>query len=369
MKKVLVLGWYWNVWGVASKDLAKSWFDVVIGWRNEQKMKNFVEKNKDQKFDTLVIDFDKTLESLKNFDIVVNCLDFSLNQKILQACLENKVNYIDLGDSYEWIQKSLKLKKSFEQQKVLAVLGWWSSPGIINIMLKYLTKDKKQITDVKMSFADINHKPSKNLVLPFNFRTVIDEVLSDALIFQGWKYDFVPWASEEFEIDFWRYWKQTLFSTAHDENYSIPHFLKSKWLKSFRYVMAHEPRLMRFVKDLKDFGFLNTEKTKVETYEISPFDFTNSLMQKFMPQETQIDDQEILWLQVDWEIFSIENFSQDGIAAWVMNTGIWISIIAQYMLNFCQNEVWMKHPEDVVENIDWFFEQLKSRWFLINPKL
>lgn len=369
-KKLLVLWGYWNVWAVASTDLANSWFDVTLGGRSEEKMKKFSAQNPDCNFKLLVLDFSKDLsERFKNYDMIVNCLDFSLNQQVLKACLEAKTTYIDLWDSYEWIIDSHKLAKDFEKQKVLACLGGWSSPGLINILLKYVTKNKSQVKDVKMSFADINHKSSENLVLPFNFRTVIDEVLSDALIFQDWKESFVPWASEEFEVDFWRYWKQKLFSTAHDESYSIPRFLNSKWLKSFRYIMAHEFRLMRFVKDLKDFGFLSNEKQKIWEASISPFDFTNVLMQKFMPQENEAEDQEILWLEVDWEVSSIENFSKNWTPAWVMNTGIWMSLIAQYILNFCPNQYWMKYPEDLVENEQWIFEQLKKRDFLINPKL
>jgi hypothetical protein len=57
------------------------------------------------------------------------------------------------------------------------------------------------------------------------------------------------------------------------------------------------------------------------------------MMKKFLPKNFKSDDRELLYIAIDDTIISIINYSVDGTAAGIMNTGIGASLITQYLVN------------------------------------
>lgn len=372
MKKILVLWWYGNVWQVVVRDLLESGEFVWIAWRDEKKIDNFTSKltNKNHKKEVIDLKSEKLLEKIfKEYDLVVNCLEYTFNQIILDLCIKLWKNYVDLWDDYAGIKISRSKDWLAKESGVSACLWAWSAPWIVNVLTKYAVKDMEKVETVTISFADDTKKAPAEM-LPFNFTTVVEEILWDALLFENWKYTFVHWSSKKVDWDFCKWWvNKTCFLpksyvTNHDEQFSLPDYLSEKWIKNLYFIMKHTPNLIRLVKSLNEFWFLDKQnKVNIKWIEITPFEATNSMMNRFNPQNFEVEDRESLFIKLDEKVVEIVNYSVNWIPAWVMNTWIWCSLIAQYLAN---NTItpWVHHPEYFVDD-NWFISELKKRNFEI----
>ncbi len=372
MKRILVLGWYWNVWQVVVRDLLDSNFFVWIAWRDENKIENFMKKLNSKNLEKVVVDLRNEKELVKIFkkyDLVANCLEYTFNSLVLDICLLSWKSYVDLWDDYNWIKISRTKDWLAKESWISACLWAGSAPWIVNILTKFASRDMKKVETLTISFNDeIKNAPDK--MLPFNFQTVVEEILWDALLFEDWKYKFVKWSSKKINADFCQLSRgrsscflPKSYVTNHDEQFSLPELLSEKWIKNVYFVMKHSDWLISLVKSLDEFGFLSKEKINIKWVEISPFEFTNSIMAKFAPQNFDVEDKESLFIKLDEKVVEIVNYSVSWIPAWVMNTWIWCSLIAQFLAN---NELtpWVYHPEDFVEE-EWFIDELKKRNFEI----
>lgn len=371
MKKILVLWGYWNIWQVVVRDLISSDFFVWVAWRDSLKIDNFISKIDSKNIEKVLVDLKnevQLLEIFRNYDLILNCLEYTFNQTILDICLKIWKNYVDLWDDYKWIKTSRSKDWDAKEKWISACLWAWSAPWIVNILTKYVARDMEKIETVTISFNDeIKNAPEK--ILPFNFQTVVEEITWDALLFEDWKYKFVEWSSKKIDANFCKNnrHKQCFlpwsYVTNHDEQFSLPDYLRDKWIQNLYFVMKHSENVIKLVESLDEFWFLSKEKINIKWVEISPFDFCNAVMSKFAPQNFKVEDKESLFIKLDDKIIEIVNYSVDWVPSWVMNTWIWASLISQYLAN---NELtpWVYHPEDFIDE-DWFIEELKKRNFEI----
>lgn len=375
MKKILVLGWYWNVGQVVVHDLINSNFIVWIAWRNEEKIDAIIKKMLWKKSSWVVkkvlidlTDEKSLIEIFKKYDLVVNCLEYTFNQLILDLCIEAWKNYVDMWDDYKWIKLSRTKDWLVKESWIIACLWAGSAPWIVNVLIKYAVKNMEKVETLTISFSDIiKNAPEK--MLPFNFQTVVEEITWDALLFENWKYKFVEWSSKKINANFcWLNKEKNCFLpwsfvTNHDEQYSLPEYLNNKWLKNLYFVMKHSDNVIKLVESLNEFWFLNKDKISIEWIETSPYDFCNTIMAQYAPQNFKVEDKESLFIKLDEKIVEIVNYSVDGVPAWIVNTWIWASLIAQYLANNEQTP-WVYHPEYFVDDV-WFIEELKKRNFEI----
>ncbi|MDD2871292.1 MAG: saccharopine dehydrogenase NADP-binding domain-containing protein [Candidatus Gracilibacteria bacterium] len=371
MKKILVLGGYGNVGQIVVSDLINSNMYVGIAGRDESKINKFIEKLNSKKAEKVVIDLkdEKSLtKKIKSYDLIINCLEYTFNQLILDLCMKAGKNYVDLGDDYDGIKISRSKDGLAKESGIAACLGAGSAPGIVNVLTKYAVKDMEKIETVTVSFADeIIDAPEQ--MLPFNFQTVVEEIKGKALLFENGKYKFVEGSSKKINADFCvdsnvnQCYLPKSFVTNHDEQFSLPDYLSDKGIKNFYFVMKHSDNVINLVQSLDEFGFLSKEKINIKGIEISPFEFCNTMMSKFAPQNFEVKDKESLFIKIDEKVVEIANNSVNGVPAGVMNTGIGCSLIAQYLAN---NDLTpgVYHPEDFVDDL-WFIDELKKRDFEI----
>ncbi len=366
MKKMLVLGGYGNVGKVVVKDLVTSGFTVWIAGRDESKINELIGELNSPLAVSEIIDLRNSSQLVgvfKKYEIVVNCLEYTLNAGIVDACLEAKVSYVDLWDTYAWILRSYELSEKFKANGTFACLWAGSAPWIVNVVMKKVVKQKQNIDTIIVSFADILNIPMDNM-LPFNFKTVVDEIWDDALIWENGTHSFIPGSSKTVHVDFpfW-FWSDDLYITNHDEQYSLPLNFKDTWIKNFYFVMKHSKKFLQLIPLLKEFWFLASEKVNIKGTDISPFEFSENLMKKFLPKHFKSDDKELLYVRVDDTVISIINYSVDGTAAGIMNTGIGASLITQFLAEH-EWSLWTFHPEVIVDE-EWMINELKKRNFEI----
>jgi len=84
---------------VVAQDLLRSGFFVGIAGRNAEKIEELREKLGRQKSESHILDFSNEkvlIDAMHDYDVVLNCVEYTLNQMILQACIKAKKHYIDL---------------------------------------------------------------------------------------------------------------------------------------------------------------------------------------------------------------------------------------------------------------------------------
>lgn len=371
MKKVIVLWGYGNVGKVVVSDLIQSGYEVAIAGRDEKKIDMFIKLLNSPQATKVIVNFKdpaKVKEAIASYDTVVNCLEYTFNQGIIDACLEMKKNYIDLGDDYEGIKTSRSKDGKAKEAGVSLCLGAGSAPGIVNVFVKHIAKKKDKVETLTISFADeIKNAPEK--MLPFNFTTVVEEILGNALLFENGKYSFVPGSGKVIDANFCHNTRATQcvlrnsYVTNHDEQFSLPEYLSDKGIKNVYFVMKHADNIIQLVHSLNEFGFLDKTKRDFGWVQMSPLDFTNAIMKKYDPQNFTVEDKETLFVKLDDTVVEIINESVNGVPAWVMNTGIGCSLIAQYLTEKTTTP-WVMHPEDFVDDI-WMIEELKKRNFTL----
>lgn len=366
MKKILLLWGYGTVGSVVARDLVQSGFFVGIAGRNAKKIEELRNTLGMKQSESHILDFSDEnilIWAMHKYDVVLNCIEYTLNQMILKACINAKKHYIDLWDYYEGILESRSHNSVLKDAGIIGLLWAGSSPGIINVMIAYIARKKKSVEEVIVSFSDIV-KSADETMLPFNFQTVVEEITGEALAFENGIYKFIPGATKSIPVDFGpEFWKADCYVTNHDEQYSLPVFFKEKGIKNCYFVMKHSPLYLKLIPLMKQLSFFSEEKIKIWDIGVSPVEFINTFMKRFLPAEFESDDREILFARVDNTTVWVINNSVDGIPAGIMNTGIGASLIAQYIATHDVTP-WIHHPEDCIDS-EWMIKELKKRNFEI----
>jgi lysine 6-dehydrogenase len=110
-------------------------------------------------------------------DVLVNSASYRINLDAMQACLEARCHYLDLGGLYWMTGRQLERHDEFERAGLLGLLGMGSSPGKTNVMavkaVRALGATPRRV-DVIAGGRDL--EPPAGFSVPYALRTLIDEL-------------------------------------------------------------------------------------------------------------------------------------------------------------------------------------------------
>lgn len=162
MRKILILGGYGNFGWRISRALAKSAIPIVICGRNENKAKalaNSLQKDYPHSaIETSCFDVNKDLiRELKKQQpllIINTCGPFqNSDYKIAQNCIDHQVHYIDLSDGRDFVNNISMLDHKAQKNKVLAVSGASTVPGLSSAVIEEYKSEFLQIDSIKFGIA------------------------------------------------------------------------------------------------------------------------------------------------------------------------------------------------------------------------
>ena len=138
--RFIVLGGVGDVGSVVTKDLAAvdGTAEVCIGDINLDKARK-MSAELGAKVAARAIDInDKAglVSALKGYDVAVNCVGpfYKHGSKVLEACVEARVNYVDICDDYDAAEVLLGLDVRCREAGITAIICQGASPGITNMM-------------------------------------------------------------------------------------------------------------------------------------------------------------------------------------------------------------------------------------------
>lgn len=376
--KFIIIGGYGEIGSYATRDLVKSCKGgkIIVAGRDEKKAIKYAQSFKRKNVIGRKVDIknkDELAELLKGSDVVVNCSNYYNNLNVMNACLQAKCNYLDLGGLFHITKKQLKLHNQFKRRKLIAVLGCGSTPGITNVLAEYGSHFFDKIHEIHVTFADHDYSHYKHhFVLPYSIFTLEDEFTKKPAVFTKGKLKFVKALSGKRTINFPKpVGDLNGYYTLHSELATFPSSFKNKGIKECSFRVTFTDDFIHDVNVIIESGMLSKKPITLGKNKVVPADVALKELNRLIPShKDKVNDLEYIRV----EIIGIKNkkdltmtldclTKSDKIVnapAGIVDTGIPPSIIAQ-MISKKQVKKYGVLPPEKCVHPKKFFTELKKR--------
>jgi saccharopine dehydrogenase (NAD+, L-lysine-forming) len=311
------------------------------------------------------------IKKVKPF-MVINCAEADWNLSVYQACLKNKVHVIDLGsDDGIMTGKQLEMDVAFRRQKLIAITGCGSTPGVNNVMLDYAVGLLDSVHTVEAGFAWNSN--IKEFVVPFSIPSIVEEFTDPASFVKNNKWmKKIPMETVRGKR-YQEIGRNKRFMVRHPEPYTFYHYYKDRGLKNVKFYAGFPTHSFSTIYNFITLGLASKEKLQMNGWEIQPLEFLTEVLRNSKRPEGY-EEKEVLWVEAIGrkdnkrkEIFMeciVNTLPGWQDAGCNIDTGIPTSIIAQMIING-QIKAWGSFaPEAVVPHTD-FFKMLKEKKMIV----
>lgn len=357
---------------IVAKDLLESGYSVLLCANDDYGLDNLLEYKKS---DFALIDLRK-IERVKRVikksgaNIVVNCAIDDFNLHVSKMCLDLGVHYVDLGSAdEEMTYAQFNMSKGFKEKGLIGVTGMGSTPGINNVMLRYIRPQFDTIHTVHLGFAWDSNMPV--FVPPFSIDAIAWEFTEKAKIYENGKY--VLRAPEECNISYYykTIGKLKTYYTGHVEHFTFYEYLKDAGIKNIMVMSSFPSHSRSAIEKLIELGFTNkVPKIEVDGVAIKPLDYTTEVL-RHLPVPEGYTEKENIWLKVfgtkDGKEKMVEMDATAGTqpgwedATCNVDTGMPVSIAAQMIKDGRITQTGMYAPEFGVPPMEFFAELGKRK--------
>ena len=373
----VVLGATGDEGSIASEDLIKSGYSVLLCGRNKERIKHLL-RHKNVKFAYVnVRDVKKTSIIIKKSGakIVINCVELRLNLEVMKSCLLAAVNYLDLGGLQEMTIKQYKLYKEFRNKKLIALLGCGSTPGIANVMAAHAVNQFDTVEHIDLGFGWNSN--IKKFVLPYSIESIIYELTTIPIVLESGKYKKTKTCVFEKIDNIQGVGKQIIYCIVHSEVYTFGKYFKNKGLKMVHYAAGFPEHSHEVLKLLIDLGLGSKDTIILNGKYVKIIDFTREVLKK-TSRPKNYRETENVWVKVigkkngnektktmECITNTLKGFENAGSN---INTGMTISIMGQLLFRGLINETGVIAPEVCVPCKPFFIELAKRKIIMYEDK-
>jgi saccharopine dehydrogenase (NAD+, L-lysine-forming) len=228
---------------------------------------------------------------LKDADACLNAMVYYMNLQVMEACLETKVPYTDMGGLFHLTRKQLELNDRFAEAGVSAVLCMGSAPGVPNVQTRYAADRLDTIEYVRI-YDGIKPPPPGSTNFSYAVPTIIDELTMPPVVYRDGEFVACEPLSE-FE-DYWFTPPLGLLPmhlSLHSEPVTIARSFQHKGLRECFFKINYwgmAKEMVEKVRVLADFGFAGGEPVDVRGQHIVPRDLLVTLMADYVPSVTDM---------------------------------------------------------------------------------
>lgn len=299
--------------------------------------------------------------------VVVNCAEGDWNLNVYKVCLAEKKNVIDLGSDIPMTRDQLAMHGAYREAGITAITGCGSTPGVNNIMFRYVHEQLDELEAVEAGFAwDAN---IKKFVVPFSIQSIIEEFTEPAphIVNGEWR-ESSPMDTVE-EREFRTIGRQKCFLVRHPETHTFYQGGKRDGLKHVLFYAGFPDHSFNAIKNFIDCGLASKEPIVVGGAKILPLDALTQTLRNVEPPDGY-REKENLWVKVAGKkngerreitmeclVDTIDGWEDAGCN---IDTGMPASIIAQMVSDGVIAERGSFPPGSVVPP-DRFFQALRRR--------
>ncbi len=354
---------------IASRMLLEDGHTVLLCAIDDYKMDKLIEHPKaDFAFiDLRRMDRVKRVVRKSGAKVVVNCAIDDYNFAVTKMALDLEMNYVDLGSEEPMFYQQLELHNSFKEKGIIGITGIGSTPGITNVMLRYVRPQFDTIHTVHVGFTWDSNLPV--FVTPFSIDAISYEFSEPAKLLESG--EFVHKYPDEADVDYYykSIGKQKTRYTKHIEHHSFYEYLKDMGIQNVAVFSSFPNHSYTALRTLVDLGFMSKEPLQIEGVSIRPLDFTSELLRRISVPEGYTE-KENLWLKVFGKKKGIECVAEmdcivHTLPGWEdatcnIDTGFPVAILAEMIFNDLIPEKGLFSPEFVIPP-ELFFKELAKR--------
>jgi len=246
---------------------------------------------------------DNLRTGIRGSGAVANCTTHHLNLKVMEACLAEGVNYVDMGGLFHVAKKQLQLDDRWKAKGITAVLGMGSAPGIVNVMSRYAVDMLDSVESIFIRDGIVNlAEMDTPLAVPYALGTLLDEFMMNAFILENGELKEVPPFYGDEVIDFPEpVGTRTVYCTIHSEEITLPSTFKSKGLKNMSFKLALPKDFEDKLKFLVDLGLGDKDSIEVDGSPVVPRNLLIELSGKLPKPSAKPDDHKVLRVDVSGE--------------------------------------------------------------------
>ncbi len=234
-------------------------------------------------------DHEALVEALKDVDAVVNATVYYTNLPVMEACIQARTPYVDLGGLFHTTRKQLQLDERFRQAGVAAVLGVGSAPGVPNVQARYAADRLDSIESIHI-YDGIKPPPPENSAFTYAVATILDELTMKPMVFRDGEFIEAEPLSEFEDYQFTRpLGSLPMHLSLHSEVATLPVSFADKGVKEVFFKINYwgmSPETVARVRVLADYGLNNPEPVDVKGVKVAPRDLMVTLLRKYEPPST-----------------------------------------------------------------------------------
>ena len=280
--------------GIAVQTLARDprVDEVVIADLNAQAARavaDFIDSPKIRIDSIDLRDHEALVAALRPMDAVVNATVYYTNLPVMEACIEARTPYVDLGGLFHTTRKQLKLDERFRQAGVAAVLGVGSAPGVPNVQARYAA-DRLDSIDYIRIYDGIQPPPPENSAFTYAVATILDELTMKPMVYRNGEFIEAEPLSEFEDYQFTKpLGSLPMHLSLHSEVATLPVSFAKKGVKEVFFKINYwgmSPETVARVRVLADYGLNNPEPVDVKGVKVAPRDLMITLLRKYEPPAT-----------------------------------------------------------------------------------
>ncbi|MDR3295120.1 MAG: saccharopine dehydrogenase NADP-binding domain-containing protein [Clostridiales Family XIII bacterium] len=218
---------------------------------------------------------------IKGYDMVINEVNYYFNTQIMDACLEAKVNYADIGGLYVETVKQVKYMEKYRAAGIIGIIGIGGTPGVTNVCARWAADrlDTVEAVDVYCACDDWSAS-KKTFEVTYAIETIMDEFHMKPIQFLDGKYVEVAPRSGGEVIQYPKpIGEMYSYYIMHSEIGSLPETLKEKGIKRCTFRIGFPESIKEKLEFLHGLGFSSKDFVEVDGMEIKPVRVLKKMME------------------------------------------------------------------------------------------
>ena len=292
--KITVLGGAGKMGGIAVQTLANDprVDEVVIADLNQQaarEVADFIGSPKIRIASIDLRDHDALVAALNDSDAVVNATVYYTNLTVMEACIQARTPYVDLGGLFHTTRKQLQLDERFREAGVAAVLGMGSAPGVPNVQARYAADRLDRIDAIRI-YDGIKPPPPDDTAFTYAVATILDELTMKPMVFRDGEFIETEPLSEFEDYQFVEpLGVLPMHLSLHSEVATLPVSFADKGVREVFFKINYwgmAPETVEKVRVLAEYGLNSTEPVEVKGVKVAPRDLMVTLLRQHEPPAT-----------------------------------------------------------------------------------
>jgi len=270
--------------------------EIVLGDIDIDLANKVKEKIKSNKCTTMKVDAGRVEDierAAKGAAVIINMTVTAFDSNIMEAALKSGAHYVDTSFGEPSLldicardnilaqiieKRPIQLDKKFQEAGLTALVGCGGSPGVVNILARYICDKLDRVDEIHIRMGQKIQKGSEEVVSAWEpgwnpFRALWGYAV-EPTVFEDGEYKKYPVFSAPEVYNFPDPVGPVLISYhEHQEPITLPHFI-GKGIKYTGFKWPVDPQAGTFVK----MGFANDEPIEVKGVKVVPRDVLLKLM-------------------------------------------------------------------------------------------